>query len=180
MHHGVHWNVDKQVLNNIFLLFHLLFMHWTAIVDSEVRVVAVPPRLRVGTPTWGVKVPVKSSYWERWISNLWVWMEHINTTNLFCEIGQLWLPKICGFQQKASAPPECSVFQPQDIKHIVLTNHVKFQTIFQQYFTVHSSRSQGRGQGLWKQVIGLCFPLQQQQNHEKKMCGIFVLIYLMP
>jgi len=59
--------------------------------------------------------------------------------------------------------------------------YVGFQTIFQQYFTIYSSRNQG--QSLWKQVISLCFPLQQQKHKNKcllqKMVGIFVLTNLM-
>ncbi len=51
-------------------------MHWTAILDSEVEVVAIPLKFWVRTLTWEVfQFPFQRSYWELGISNFWVQKE---------------------------------------------------------------------------------------------------------
>ncbi len=56
-------------------------MHWTAILDSEVEVVAIPLKFRVRTLTWK-GIPFQRSYWELRIYNFWVQKERAIKTGI--------------------------------------------------------------------------------------------------
>ncbi len=70
----IDWDTRQRevLINNILLLFHLMLMHWAAMLDSEVRFYAVPQSFRIRTLTWG-GILIQSFYNSEFPTSKYKW-----------------------------------------------------------------------------------------------------------